>query len=285
LDARYPFGDQSPFLEIPWALNAHERLTLEAFRYSVAMVLCSYERLCASALQYSAGQPGKESEFSLRIAILTDAWAVLDALNKIRELILRYPAPAITRVRDVRTFIKQSESINAIRNQLQHLSEHLRRRIDLVGAAETVFGQVSWILVPDPENLSKMFLFGIVGGGVSQDELREQSIKASPIGGEEVEIPVGRFELHAFGKKTHLSKQITNLKICISAMEGWLRPVLRARAERAASASGVSPESLLRAGLGASAFRFDIGYGGEGGVSADKNVEVITSMKRPPVIF
>jgi hypothetical protein len=281
----YPFGLNSPFLEIPWALNAHERLTLEALHYSVAMALYSYERLRVTAKEYSDRNFDQEFELPLRVAILSDAWAVLDTLNKIRDLILKYPAPAISGLPAAKRFVKQSEAVNWIRNQFQHLSEQLRRRVNLVAASDAVFGQVSWILVHDPQDLSRLSLFGVSGGGVSGDDARQHAIKASPIGHAEVEIPVGRFELHAFAKKVNLSAQLVNLKACVSAMEESLRPALRARAERAAQGRNFSAESLLRPGLESSAFRIDIGYGVEGGVSADENVEVVSSMKQPPIIF
>lgn len=281
------FSKHSPFLGVPKGLNARERLTLDAIRYSGQMTALTFERLRAAASEYSKRNIDQiEQPDELRIAILADAWSTVDMLNRLRVLIRTYPAPGFDELPLVRTFIKRSEPIETVRNRFQHLSEQLTGRKELVPAAAVVLGQVSWLFVPDPGDMTKpMFLFGVSGGTAPQDNNLQHAIKASKVGGNTVELPTGRFELHAFGKVARLSEQIANLRACILAMEEFLRASFDGRARRIAENHNIPASLLLEPMLECSAFRIEIRFGGSSTVSADQDLEAISSMRSPGITF
>lgn len=276
-----------PSLHPPRGLNARERLTLDAIRYSWQMVGLSYERLRAEGAEYSRLDLSDTTQSDeLRTAIFADAWSTIDIINRLRVLIRTYPMVAARELLDVRTFIKRSETVQTVRDRFQHLSEQLTRRIELEAASEPVFGQISWIYVEHPDDLSKpMFLYGVSGGGAPQNSNLQQSVKASRVGGSRVEIPAGRFELHAFGRVVRLSEQMENLRTCVLALDQCLRSSFAARAAAAAKEDTRVVQRLLEPILECSGFRLELRVDGSGAISADQDIEAVTSLRTPQISF
>ncbi|MBY0510641.1 MAG: hypothetical protein K2P94_10890 [Rhodospirillaceae bacterium] len=220
-----------------------------------------------------------------RISILSDAWFTLDTLNRLRVLIGSYPDASARTLPAVVLFLNRAKSVETVRNRFQHLAEQLSRRVELEHSAQAILGQVSWVFCPHPEEAIKpVFIFGIVGGSAPQNLGRQQSINVSPIGGQKVEIPVGRFEVHAFGKLVRLSEQIENMMACVPALEVHLIARFQARANRIAEERGLNVEVLLKPIIECSGFQAQVGFGGEG-PSADGELKVVTSYHTPCATF
>lgn len=260
---------------------------MEGIRYSTQIALHSYERLKTTAAEYSAHQleSGQSDATGLRIELLADAWSILDTLNRLRVLLGSYPVVGARDLSAVRVFFRRAKSVEAIRNRFQHLDTVLPRRIELERASQAVLGQLSWVYWDNHTNASSpIYVFGIIGGSAPQDAERQQTISLPVLSGGEVEVPVGRIDLRAFGALVSLSEQLANLRLATGALEAFLPGHFNSRAELAARQGNVDREVLLSPMVECSGFYARVGFGKDGPSAADE-VQVVTSYKNPPITF
>jgi hypothetical protein len=282
-----PFSQDSVFYRIPRSLNAHERLAIEGVRNSILMIFLHYDRIRETACAYRIPAESSEvSEMGQRLTIIADAWAVVDCANRLRTLLERYPSLRIRENHDVRRFLTRSKRAVTLRNRFQHLAENLPRRVEITRASQTLFGELTWIFIPDGEGeIRSAQVYGVAIGGTPHDSDRQQASRITAVGGAKVEVPVGRFELHAFDECLNLSELMTNIRTLIPGLEVFLAEDFQKRAQLIAEKNGILVSELMEPSLESSGFRLDVRFDSTPGLPADSKMEIITSFRTPRFTF
>ncbi|MCS4505993.1 hypothetical protein NYO91_18085 [Arhodomonas aquaeolei] len=136
------FSNDSPFLNIPQALDARQALYIDGLRHAAQIADLAYRRLCSGLTEHvlSYCRNERPSEFTY---LYLDAWAFIDATDRFRSLWKMQPgadsmpgqfAPA-----------KVQEKLEGIR-QLRNVSAHVAQKIDqIVSLKSSVLGSLSWV--------------------------------------------------------------------------------------------------------------------------------------------
>lgn len=132
----------SPFLNIPTALDRKQAVFLDGMRHAGQIVELSYTRLCRALADLSANATtdAKSAGFT---HVFLDAWAFIDAADRFRCLWEMQPSASS---------ISGKFSPDAVRMQLQdirdvrNVSAHLAQKIDqIVSLNSSVLGAISWV--------------------------------------------------------------------------------------------------------------------------------------------
>jgi hypothetical protein len=156
----------SPFLNIPRALDRKQAVFLDGMRHAVQIVELSYTRLCQALTELSVDgtTAAKSAGFT---HVFLDAWAFIDAADRFRCLWEMQPNASN---------IRNQFSPNAVHIQLQEIrdvrnvSAHLSQKIDqIVALNSAVLGAISWVslLSNDPLKVKTHLIRpGIMHGNV-----------------------------------------------------------------------------------------------------------------------
>ena len=127
----------------PVNLHPRRRLILDGMRYSIEMAEFSFNRLSSTLLDISelATQELPDGTFA---ATLTDAWAVVDSMNRLRALTTLVPKRE--RASYITQFLDSTKPVHRLRNVVQHLHS----RIDsLLKQRQPAWGTLSWVTTTD----------------------------------------------------------------------------------------------------------------------------------------
>jgi hypothetical protein len=143
-------GNDSPLRKIPTALNRRQVLFLEGIRFTVEMADLAYHRLQLT-LPLLSNHQHLGSEASPMVSAMLDAWSIIDALHRLRDLIQGAPGfKGKKKSPKVRLFLQSTENVPALRNTVQHLGTEIHDTVD--DKDWTVFGTLSWGVVDPDKN-------------------------------------------------------------------------------------------------------------------------------------
>lgn len=165
-------------------------LFTDGLQHSVHMSDLSYRKLCADLLvvsknYYARCKEGKitltkEAIFTYEISALSNAWQVIDSVNRLRELLIH--APGI-RKRDTeyKVFFRQTENVKHLRDNIQHLNNQIPQFIrDRIPA----WGTLNWVSKLDESD--ELLLFSLVLGTLFE----RNTPLLNPVG-RTITIPIG----------------------------------------------------------------------------------------------
>jgi hypothetical protein len=128
----------SPLWKLPQGLDPQQASFLDAIRVSVQFIDLAHSRLQGGLTQLTL-----ESDRSLQLGpnALMDAWAIIDAVHRLRALVRQLPrykrhAPS------KRLFMDRTESVEQMRNSFQHLVGEMSELTDL---ELPVLGAITWV--------------------------------------------------------------------------------------------------------------------------------------------
>jgi hypothetical protein len=120
--------DDSPFHQLPAALNRKQTLFLDGIRYSVEMADLAHSRLQAALLQHTqnveSASEGATGEHYLHTAAFQDAWSIVDSLHRLRGLLSQMPGVK-QNAPPLQVFRRQTDVVEDLRNGVQHLNHHI----------------------------------------------------------------------------------------------------------------------------------------------------------------
>ncbi len=197
-------------------------LFMDGIHYSVLMTRLAYSRLCSDLLvlsqnDYLRRTEGKEKlskqdSFSHEISALSNAWQVIDSVNRFRELLRKTPGLK-QNTKEMQLFFRQTINVERLRDNIQHLNEQI---IEYVREKIPAWGTLNWVAKLDQTN--KLLLFSMVAGSLFSKE----TPLINPCG-RRVTVPIGLITLCA-DKEICLSDlvetQVTNIA-------SWLELVLK----------------------------------------------------------
>lgn len=136
------FSNESPFLNIPQALDTRQALYIDGLRHAAQIADLAYRRLCSGLTQYvlSYCRGEKQGEFTY---LYLDAWAFIDATDRFRSLWKMQPGTESMPSRFAPATVQ--EKLEGIR-QLRNVSAHIAQKIDqIVSLKSSVLGSLSWV--------------------------------------------------------------------------------------------------------------------------------------------
>ena len=116
-----------------------QELFLDGIEYSVRMAECAYERIRANAARHSPDQVENCPPLEL---LFLDAWSIVDCCKRLRALVEQ--TPGLKKTPAVKSFLKATEAITALRNYYQHLETEA---VDIATTGWPIWGALSWMKV------------------------------------------------------------------------------------------------------------------------------------------
>ncbi len=159
----------SPFLNIPTALNQKQAVFLDGMRHAAQIIELSHTRLCQSLNDLSVADaiaPGSEGFTH----VFLDVWAFIDTADRFRCLWEMQPsASTIPDQFSPDTVRMQLQDIRNVRN----VSAHLAQKIDqIVSLNSSVLGAISWVFLSSQTPLKVKTHF--IRPGIAHGSLKGQ---------------------------------------------------------------------------------------------------------------
>jgi hypothetical protein len=128
----------SPLWKLPQGLHPQQASFLDAIRLSVQFIDLAHARLHDGLTQLTLS-----SDRSLQLGpnALMDAWAVIDAVHRLRALVRQLPRYK-QRAPSKRLFMDRTQSVDQLRNSFQHLVSEIS---ELTDSDLPVLGAITWV--------------------------------------------------------------------------------------------------------------------------------------------
>lgn len=141
-------ASDSPLRRLPAGIEPKQALFLDGIRHAAEIADLALRRLAATltALALSQGDETQKKDYT---APFLDAWAFVDAIDRLRSLLHLLPgASRVPRTDGGPPFHEFTQTLRDVRN----VGDHLATRADYVVARQgAALGQLSWITVKDPD--------------------------------------------------------------------------------------------------------------------------------------
>ena len=160
-------SENSPFLNIPVALDKKQAVFLDGLRHSAQIADHAYKRLCTGLTEQATklSESRGSNEFT---PLFLDAWAFIDSTDRFRSLWEMQPHSV-----DIpEPFSKRALKLqlNGIRD-LRNVSAHISQKIDqIIAINSSVLGSINWLTMisKSPVEIKTCFIRpGIMLGKVS----------------------------------------------------------------------------------------------------------------------
>jgi hypothetical protein len=141
----------SPLRHLPTRLEPKQASFLDGIRFSVDIAELAYARLHSTLLQLAltVEKPDQDTNTLLITTAISDAWSIVDSINRLRDLLLRMPGLKRSTAYPLKKFLKNTESIADLRNTVQHLDKEIAQ-ISTKGLP--VWGTLSWFTLLNPRS-------------------------------------------------------------------------------------------------------------------------------------
>jgi hypothetical protein len=189
-------------------------LFIDGIHYSVLMTRLAHFRLCNDLLilskDYYLTKKGvnkplsKKDSFTLTVSALSNAWQIIDSMNRLRQLLSKTPGLKQNST-ELQLFYRRTADIEYFRNSIQHLNENI---MQYVKNRIPSWGALNWVAKLDD---SKDFiLFSLIPG-----EIFDRATPLTNPINKTIAIPIGLITL------------CLDKEICISDLvEKYLRDVV-----------------------------------------------------------
>jgi len=202
----------SPLLRLPRNLNRRQTLFLDGIRHAVEIADYGYVRLVEELTKLAlANRRGEQPNGSYTTPFLY-AWAVVDAIDRIRALLHLMPGlRRVPRSDGKPGFRYQTKAIRDLRN----VTHHLAQRVDYVIAQNgTALGKLSWITILTIEPI-QILSCAIIPGTLANIEAQ----LVNPAGRESVVGPSDLITLNAGEHTASLSEAMIELRRIVETLE------------------------------------------------------------------
>lgn len=211
-------GDDSPLRRLPEAMLPKQAMLFNGIRFCGEVVLSCMPSLRSSLLQIATtGEAGASAP-----AVMTLAWSVVDAVNRMRMLLQEMDSSGwVTRSDGFLSDLTTLEGARRVRNALQHLDE----RIDKHSTGESVppvWGSLRWFAFTELDD------DGTLCGGESCVLVPGSVMTTAEIGlanpiGQEFRSVVDEIGVEMFGEAVSISELERAVERVIHRLESSLR--------------------------------------------------------------
>lgn len=200
-------SDDTVFRRLPAKLDHVELRFLDGIRFGIETADLSFRRLYELLVEVTE-RAASRSEIPAAIypAAIADAWAAIDSMHRLKELLERTPQLK-KNTPEVALFARAAEELNELRNSFHHAREDFHR---LSPRETAIWGVVSWC-VPAGEHIT---VLGLVPGTITEGNYPA----LNPLG-KVVQPPVDLIAIKAFGQTAQLSRLHRNLRQLAAHLE------------------------------------------------------------------
>jgi hypothetical protein len=240
--------EESFLRNLPVVIEARQRLELEAIGFAISAFAYSYERLREEAVALSKLDQESKSKRD-HTPIFANAWAAVDAVHLIRQLIGAVKPSASASI--LHAFVDETASATLLRNRMDHIHNNIRNLALRSGQPSPIFGALSFVVVDRDEHVGiengKAVLKGFRGYALHAGRPARLTFPAMRglAEGEQVDVPVGVIELHAFDLTMNLSAAHQSVQSVARYFEDNFAPRLLGKI-RAHVAEGFDPEVEIK---------------------------------------
>lgn len=163
-------SENSPFLNIPVALDKKQAVFLDGLRHSAQIADLAYKRLC-TGLTEQAVSHSESKPLSQFTPLFLDVWAFIDATDRFRSLWEMQPYSAEIPEPYSKSTIKSQ--LNGIRD-LRNVSAHISQKIDqIIAINSSVLGSINWLTMvsKSPVQIKTCFIRPGIMIGMVSDQL------------------------------------------------------------------------------------------------------------------
>ena len=217
----------SPLRGVPASLDAEKVFALDGLRSAIDAATLSFTRLRGALLTFSTVDAPLETDAP--VVAIADAWATVDALHRLADLVsftlrkldpdMRDPWADLDALRPAfRAFLSAARPARPLRNGFHHLPSKLNLA---VAAAQPIMGVLRW-LYADRESAAKGKARWLVYVSGSIDKA-DVALGLDALPGA-FTLPVGHISISAFGNKLDISSACESIPDLIEELETQLRP-------------------------------------------------------------
>ena len=205
----------SPLRNPPAAMDARQKVALDALRCSLDAAHISWLRLkhdLTLVMQGFEADTRSETGEGLAAA-MTDAWAMVDNLWRIHQVVNRMPH--VKKPPELKAHLRALSEVEELRHAVQHIDERFQQTAD---AGLPLWGTLSWFWTPDgPVSGGKIYATasGALRGNVTFDLINPA--------GRRIERPIGLVTLSAFGTRLELSTCASRVRAICAGFDAGLR--------------------------------------------------------------
>lgn len=219
--------EDSPLRDPPDALNPRQKVGIDAIRYALDMSHLSFCRLYADIQAISMTFEANVSMF-IRTCAVADAWAVVDNLWRLREVVNH--TRGLRRTPELEAQLRALAAVKDFRDGIQHMHERFRACAE---SGESLLGTLSWLWTPDgTATHGQVFAMGT--GSMRHDG----PVPFVNPSGRMIHHPIDLVTLTAFGKTIELSPFWGRLTLICNGLDQGLRNAIAC--EPALASSGGS---------------------------------------------
>jgi hypothetical protein len=242
-------ASDSIFRCMPTALPLKVRRLFGAFAYAIDGAELSFGRLKATAARYQAPQPCQQLTDiwmpEMRLSVITDAWAFIDHITRLRKLLPRFDYENGNMPELVQGFLDRTDDARQIRNRLQHLDEDIFGGV-FCEEGHPVLGTVSWV---DTRNAPIQRRYAVSSGpSIDAGTMMEFSVERTEPG------IVTNFRLMASDRIVNLDRLLSEVRDFVRDFEIKVGNSVSDSVRAAASERGVAEEALSASGIADAVF-------------------------------
>lgn len=208
--------EDSPLRNPPAAMDAHQKVALDALRSSLDSAHLSWLRLFQDltvVMQAFESEAERTETGHAVAASMTDAWAMVDNLWRIHQVALR--VQGFKRPPELKAALRALAEVEDLRHAMQHMDERFQETAD---AGLPLWGTLSWFWTPDgPVCGGKIYA---TASGALRENVKFELI--NPVG-RRIERPIGLVTLSAFGKRLELSTCAKHIQRICAIFDTGLR--------------------------------------------------------------
>jgi hypothetical protein len=214
---------------LPSNLNRRQVLFLDGMRHAAEIADLSYVRLCSQLTELAFSANLKPGQLSPRFtAAFLDAWAFVDAVDRLRSLVHLMPGLEFTENNEA-DFRDQTRGVRDLRN----VADHLAQRVDYVIAQNgSALGYLAWFtFLDESRQLGKSccILPGTASAGTAP---------AVNPAGRIISPPTGLIRMSAGGYTIELDDVLAKVVAIIRDIEASLSNWLLGHTDQVAAQSG-----------------------------------------------
>jgi hypothetical protein len=252
--------DDAFLRRLPATLNPAQAIRLEALMFSADVVESNLAatRAIANHFREKIGAAPR----NVRVDLITRAWTIVDSLHVIIQILRATKFPS----NKIREFISKYQSTRTLRNHMDHLTQNAAN----VASSKNrppVFGVLGYVCVPDSlleVNDGKVTVRG--GGMVAVSSGRfvgEKKLRLVNPSGRTLPIPVGGFELQAFGQFLDLEQAESDLRELLVELNKTLEAEYLSFAKAKSRETGMTIDQIMSPVLADLVIYFSFGEGSD----------------------
>ncbi|MEV0344096.1 hypothetical protein AB0H49_34310 [Nocardia sp. NPDC050713] len=252
----FTLSEESILRRVPRVVAPEQALLLEALAYSADSIDMAYRLMLRIA--NAVGENPENLTRSVQIQLLNNAWAMVDALHNMRQILQALKTSGSTAMR----FLTEYESATHLRNAMDHIKDQaknlaLKRKAEppLIGALGYNFVPTEAIVTAEDGTIKELTRGVAVTTSIGRLRKKTNMTLANPASEGPLQENIFGLRLEAFDYSIELMPAYRDFVALVTAMDKAFAKSIPEQARRLADENGVSYDELMEHfGAGLSTF-------------------------------